>query len=87
MQRRVAEGRPEVKDAFTDFEKLGHRSPRSRARVFFFFFFKVDAARNGERIREGMMNLCHVRGLLTLFHAQIMVYFSWIMEEAFSATV
>lgn len=39
MQRRVAEGRPEVKDAFTDFEKLGHRSPRSRARVFFFFFF------------------------------------------------
>lgn len=39
MQRRVAEGRPEVKDAFTDFEKLGHRSPRSRARACFFFFF------------------------------------------------
>lgn len=43
MQRRVAEGRPEVKDAFTDFEKLGHRSPRFRVCVF--FFFKVDAKR------------------------------------------
>lgn len=41
MQRRVAEGRPEVKDAFTDFEKLGHCSPRSRARVFFFFFLRL----------------------------------------------
>lgn len=80
MQRRVAEGRPEVKDAFTDFEKLGHRSPRFRVCVFFF----LRLTRNDD---EGMMNLCHVRGLLTLFHAQIMAYFSWIMEEVFSAII
>lgn len=58
------------------------RPPFSSVSCVCFFFLRL--TRNDD---EGMMNLCHVRGLLTLFHAQIMAYFSWIMEEVFSAII
>lgn len=49
MQRRVIKGRPEVKDAFDDFGKLGH----DRAILLFFFFVvKKITHRDVQRIEE-----------------------------------